>query len=342
MRVVSILLALIAFCVRSSSAQVVPFVEPDDGRAPITNAMDAAGQSIDIYLFRLTDSGPGSITASLVGGAGRGVTVRALLEPCPGNTGCDPPLQEAIDACSALQQGGAQVKWANQAYVKTHAKTILIDGVQGFVTTVNMVPNTFASRRDYGVSTNDAAVIADLNQVFSQDWQDDDPITDCNVQRPADRPVDGRVQDYATLIVSPDHGREQILGLIASVQTSLKIHMEQIDPQNSRGIIPALVAAIRAGVRVQLLLTPPEDQPDNLTAANAIIAAGGEARFARNPRPHAKMMVIDGQSIFVGSQNLTRTSLDERREIGWVTADLGTLTRFQQVFDADWDGASFP
>src|SRR5713101_5153187 len=125
MRVVSILLALIAFCVRSSSAQVVPFVEFDDGRAPITNAMDTAGQSIDIYLFRLTDD---PIIASLVSAPGRGVTVRALLEPCPGDTGCNPPLQEAINACVALQQGGAQVKWANQAYVKTHAKTIMIDG----------------------------------------------------------------------------------------------------------------------------------------------------------------------------------------------------------------------
>lgn len=339
MRIVSILLALIAFCVHSSSAQVVPFVEFDDGRAPITNAMDTAGQSIDIYLFRLTDD---PIIASLVSAAGRGVTVRALLEPCPGDTGCNPPLQEAINACVALQQGGVQVKWANQAYVKTHAKTILIDGVQGFVTTVNMVSNTFVNRRDYGLSTNDVAVIADLNQVFSQDWQDDDPMTDCNAQLPGDRPVNGSVQNYATLIVSPDRGREQILGLIASTQTSLKIHMEKIDPQNSRGIIPALVAAIGRGVRVQALLAPPENEPENLTAANAIIAAGGAARFARNPRPHAKMMVIDGQSIFVGSQNLTRTSLDERREIGWVTADPGTLARFQQVFDADWNGASFP
>jgi cardiolipin synthase A/B len=271
-----------------------------------------------------------------VDAAGRGVTVRALLEPCPGNSACDPPVDEAIAACTALQQGGVQVKWANPAFVKTHAKTVLVDGNLALVTTVNMVPNTFDSRRDYGVATNEADVIADLGLVFSQDWQNDAPITDCNTQRPADRPSDGTMQNYATLIVSPDHGREQILGLIASAQSSLKIHMEQIDPQNSRGIIPAIVAAIRAGVQVQVVLAPPEDQPENLMAANAINAAGGDARFQRNPRPHAKMMIIDGQAAFVGSQNLTQTSLDQRREIGWVTADSATLARFQQVFDMDW------
>jgi cardiolipin synthase len=332
MRIVSIL-PLIALGICSVSAQVAPFVEPDDGRAPVTDALDAASQSIDIFLFRLTDN---PITASLVGAVARGVTVRALLEPCPGDTACDPPVPEAIAACNALQQGGVQVKWANPAFRKTHAKTVLIDGAQALVTTLNMVPNTFASRRDYGVATNDAGVIADLNQVFTQDWQNDDPIMDCNAQRPADRPSDDTIQDYATLIVSPDHGREQMLGLISSAQSSLKIHMEKIDPQNGRGIIPAIVAAIRAGVRVQVVLTPPEDEPDNLAAANAINAAGGEARFQRNPRPHAKMIVIDGQEIFVGSQNLTRTSLDERREIGWVTNDDATLARFQQVFEMDW------
>jgi phosphatidylserine/phosphatidylglycerophosphate/cardiolipin synthase-like enzyme len=222
------------------------------------------------------------------------------------------------------------------AFVKTHAKTVLVDGSLALVTTVNMVPNTFASRLDYGVVTDDAHVIADLGLVFAQDWQNDAPITDCNTERPADRPSDGTIQNYATLIVSPDHGREQILGLIASAQSSLKIHMEKIDPQNSRGIIPAIVAAIQAGVQVQVVLAPPEDEPDNLLAANAINAAGGDARFQRNPRPHAKMMVIDGQTVFVGSQNLTRTSLDERREIGWVTADPATVARFQQVFDTDW------
>src|SRR5262245_51900577 len=116
MRVGCILLLIASAA--SGQAQTVSFVEPDDGRAPITNALNASAQSIDIYLFRLTD---GPITASLVDAAGRGVTVRALLEPCPGDTACDPPLAEAIAACTALQQGGAQVKWANPAFVKTHA-----------------------------------------------------------------------------------------------------------------------------------------------------------------------------------------------------------------------------
>ena len=51
-------------------------------------------------------------------------------------------------------------------------------------------------------------------------------------------------------------------------------------------------------------------------------------------------MAIDGRKVFIGSQNLTRTSLDERRELGWTTTDQATTACFHRLFDADWAGRS--
>jgi phosphatidylserine/phosphatidylglycerophosphate/cardiolipin synthase-like enzyme len=329
-------------------AEVINFVEPNDGRAPIVAALDGATQSIDLYVFRLRDE---AIRSRLVAAQARGVSVRVLLEPCPGEgTACAPVAQEALDACLVLVQGRVAVKWANPAFPKTHAKSLVTDGTLALVTTINLTAETFdpPGSRDYGVRTDLPLVIADFAQAFAQDWQTDPPITDCSTQTPIDRPSDPTVLDYPTLVVSPDNARDRLIGtvelpgMIRSATLSLKIHMEKADAQTNRGIVPAITDAIRSGVQVQMLLRPPSAEPGNQAVADAINLAGGEARFQATPKLHAKMIIADGAEVFVGSHNLTRSSLDERREIGWILNDPATLQRFQQTFDADWASAPPP
>ncbi len=324
---------------RASAQTVLPFVEPDDGRTPLTSALDQATQSIDIYVFILTLAGDDEILNSLRSAVARGVTVRALLEPCPGEgVSCVPPDPDAYNACLLLTQAGITVKWANPAFPKTHAKSTLLDNRIAFVTTVNLEPRTFTLRRDYGVLTDDPGVLENLSRVFAQDWQNDDPISDCS-QTPSRIP-DGTVQDYSTLSITPDNGRQSLVGtpaapgLIRSAQATLQIQMEKIDPQENRGVIPALRDVAQQGVRVQVLL---KDDIGSALAAQRVIDVGGEARCQRDL--HAKMMIVDGQRVYLGSQNLTRDSLDLRREIGWVTTDAATLTRFGNTFTSDWASA---
>ncbi len=330
-------------------AQTTPFVEHDDGRAPLIGAFGQAAQSIDIYIFQLTLPSDDDILQAIRDRAQSGVTVRALLEPCPGEGGavCVPPVADARNACDLLSASGVVVKWANPAFPKTHAKSVLIDGNKALIMTLNLVPQTFTVRRDYGVVTDDPGVVENLSRVFAQDWQDDAPIADCS--EPPNRLPDPTSQDYSTLVISPDvnpvtgvsRAREQLVGtaempgLIRSAQVSLKVQMEKIDPQNNRGILPALLDRIDQGVQVQVLLKPPTlDEPENGVVAQQINERGGQARF--QPNLHAKMIIVDEQQVYVGSHNLTRDSLDRRREIGWMTTDAVTRTLFQDTFDADW------
>jgi phosphatidylserine/phosphatidylglycerophosphate/cardiolipin synthase-like enzyme len=321
-------------------AAVTPFVEPDDGRNPLVSALNQSTSSIDIYVFRLTLAGDDAIVIALRNAVSRGVIVQALVEPCPGDSAavCTPPNPDARAACDMLRQVGAAVKWANPAFTKTHAKSILLDKSRALVLTLNLVPQTFVSRRDYGVLTDDAGVVENLGRVFAQDWQTDDPVTDCALA--PGRTADATLQDY-TLVIGPDNARDSLIGtaefpgLILSALSSLKIQVEKVDPQNARGIIPALVDRINAGVQVQVLLKPPTaSEPENAESARQINEAGGQARCQTGL--HAKMYIADGGQVFVGSHNLTRSSLDRRREIGWITSDSGTRARFEAVFDADW------
>lgn len=330
--VLSALLWVVVLNGQTTRGILSAFVEPEAGRAPLVGLFNSAKQSIDLYVFVLTDL---EITTSLASAVKRGVKIRALIEPCPGGS-CKTPVAEALTGCNALLSAGAQIKWANPAFTKTHAKMAVVDGGVALVSTINLEPQSFTTRRDYGLTTDDRRVIADFQRAFAQDWQNDDPLKSCT-EAPSDRKAAKGAQDYLLLITSPDQGRQKILGLIGSAAISLKIEMEQVDSENSKGIVPALVAAVKRGVRLQLLMARPSDQPPNQAVADAVNAAHGEARFAQNLKVHAKVIMVDGQSLFIGSQNLTSASLDERRELGWVTSDPATVFCYTQIFNADWD-----
>jgi len=334
----------VVFCLSqaaSAEAQLLTsFLEPDDGRAPIVSALGQATQSIDIYVFTLTLPSDDPIVAALADAVASGVAVRAVLEPCPGEGAtCIPPDPEAVTGCEILTQAGIMVKWANPAFIKTHAKSTLIDGAMALVTTINLEPSSFTVRRDYGVLTDDLGVVQELALVFNQDWQDDALISDCT-QAPSRAP-DTTVQSYNTLVVTPDNARDVLVGspdapgLLRAPASTLWIQMEKLDPQMSRGVIPAIHDTAARGVMVQVLLN---DATGSLEQADAVIRAGGQALCRRNL--HAKLVIADGQQLFLGSQNLTRDSLDLRREIGWITQDPAVVARFSETFTSDWAAAA--
>ena len=323
----------------SAQAQLTSFLEPDFGRAPIVSALRQATQSIDIYVFILTLPNDDPIVAALADAVASGVAVRAVLEPCPGErVTCIPPDPEAVSGCQILTQAGAMVKWANPAFTKTHAKSALIDGTRAVVTTINLEPSSFTVRRDYGVLTDDSGVVHELTLVFNQDWEDDALISDCT-QAPSRAP-DATVQGYSALVVTPDNARDVLVGsadapgLLRSPVSTLSIQMEKLDPQMSRGVIPAIHDTAARGVTVQVLLN---DATGSLEQADAVIRSGGQALCQRNV--HAKLVIADGQQLFLGSQNLTRDSLDLRREIGWISQDPAILASFGGTFASDWAAA---
>jgi hypothetical protein len=59
---------------------------------------------------------------------------------------------------------------------------------------------------------------------------------------------------------------------------------------------------------------------------------------------HVKQVIVDGAQAFVGSENLTNTSLLQNRGLGTLFSDPGMTTRLPSVFDSDFDtpGHSLP
>ncbi|HLL51444.1 MAG TPA: phospholipase D-like domain-containing protein, partial [Thermomicrobiales bacterium] len=63
-------------------------------------------------------------------------------------------------------------------------------------------------------------------------------------------------------------------------------------------------------------------------------------RLASGHYIHAKIIVADGERAFVGSQNLSATSLDQNRELGIIVDDPVNLARLMRTFEADFRSAT--
>jgi phosphatidylserine/phosphatidylglycerophosphate/cardiolipin synthase-like enzyme len=144
----------------------------------------------------------------------------------------------------------------------------------------------------------------------------------------------GEEPDPGPLVVSPTNAREQLLALVHGARVSLDVYAEVLrDPQ----MLEALAAAVERGVRVRIIVSPSTDFAAEM---EKLAAAGVEIRLASSLYIHAKLIVADGERAFIGSQNLSATSLDQNRELGIVVDDPVNLSRLTRTFAIDFRAAS--
>ena len=293
-------------------------VTPDDGLEHLIALLRNADYSIDVVIYLLSSR---EIQEELTAAQQRGVRVRVLLEQNPVGGG-----ESNRSAQQFLTAGGVAVRWSDPAFRFTHAKLILIDGVQAVIMTLNLTASSFRSNRDFAVVIEDSAVVAALGELFASDW--------ARVPSPA----------FALpLVISPLHARSELQGLIDAAHQSLDLYVLSLEDD---AIAAALGAAAARGVRVRLITNPPMGADSYADERDLVRASGGYIGFLDSPNVHAKVVIVDGQRAFVGSQNFTATSLDQNREVGIIVADADVLRRLQQTFEADWSRvtleASFP
>ncbi|MGC4191258.1 MAG: phospholipase D-like domain-containing protein [Thermomicrobiales bacterium] len=286
------------------------FVEPTDGVAPVVDELDHARCAVDVGIYLLTNN---DIISALERAAARGVRVRAIVEQYPygGSTDTE-QLVKRLDAA------GIAHKWSDSRFRFTHAKYIVVDRQVAIVMNMNLTASAFKGNREFGAISTDQTVVAETQSLFDGDWSGN----------PVDNPA-------GPLIVSPDNSRERFLDLIDGTRTSIDLYVEVI---NDPGIINALGYAAQAGIHVRLIVNPPEDDATRTIYA-AMQRSGIEVRVLSRLYVHAKVMILDGDTAIVGSQNFTPTSLDSNREIALIVRSAGSVERARAVFAQDWADA---
>jgi cardiolipin synthase len=284
------------------------FIQPGDGRRPILDEIEAATQSIDLEIYIVSDD---EILEALEAARARGVSVRVLLEEHPyGGGGGQQGIFDHLDAA------GIDVRWSNPAFRFSHIKTMVIDQGLVIIMNQNLTTSSFTGNRELGVVTTNPDAVAAASGIFEADWE-----------QQAEPPP-------GPLVVSPTNARESLRSLIDSAHTSVDVYAEVLrDPD----LLHALEAAAQRGVTVRVIISPSASFDSERAA---LADAGVQVRLLRSLYVHAKMILVDGQRAFVGSQNISTTSLDQNRELGIIVSDPVSLARVSRVFDIDFAAAT--
>jgi cardiolipin synthase len=280
------------------------FIEPGDGRRPLLDEIEAARRSIDLEVYIVTDE---IILSALEDAQRRGVEVRVILEEHPFGGGGGQP-----DIFARLEGAGIAVRWGNPAFRFTHIKTMVVDDAVAVIMNQNLTTSAFTTNRDFGVITNQPAAVRTAAAIFEADW------------------MRGAEPDPEPLVVSPTNAREKLLDLIESANVALEVYAEVLrDPE----LLEAFIAAEERGVQVRVIVSP---SAEFAAEREMLAAAGVDIRLMSALYVHAKMIMADGKAAYLGSQNLSATSLDLNRELGIIVDDPVSLSRLARTFDLDF------
>lgn len=276
---------------QAASDQLI--VEPDAGMEPIYALLGSARRSLDLTMYELVDPRAETVLADL---AARGVRVRVLL---------DRRLEGQRNrlAYSFLTARGVDVRWAAPRFFVTHEKAFVIDGRTAVVMSLNLADRYYATSRDVAVVDRDPRDATAVESVFDADF------AGASTGTPA----------ADDLVWSPGQAQADLLALIAGARHTISLESEEL---TSPAIITALVAALHNGVAVSVAMTYGAAV---VPGADAVVAAGGRVSLLHGETPryiHAKLFAIDvgtpHERAFVGSENLSDTSLMHDRELGIV------------------------
>lgn len=284
------------------------FVEPEDERAPILAELAAAERSIDLEVYLLSDD---EIIEALIDAAARGVRVRVLLEEHPfGGSGKNP------DTFERLQGAGVEVRWSNPVFRFSHVKMFVVDDEAAIVMNLNLSRSAFTDNREFAAITTRRGEVEQASAIFAADWD--------RLEEPNAGP----------LVVSPTNSRQTLLSLIENAQSSLDVYAEVMRDEQ---IIEAFIEAEARGVEVRLVVSPEYSDEGRGERERARLSdAGVEVRLARGVYIHAKAIIVDGITVWLGSQNFTATSLDQNREVGIIIDDTVNVSRVRGVFETDF------
>jgi cardiolipin synthase A/B len=291
------------------SVPLEAFVGPTGLQARISGVIDSAQSSLDVHMYLFTVK---PLADRIVAAKQRGVDVRVILDPgSPGNAAVEP----------ILMSGGVTVRQATTLYTFSHAKYLIVDRKTAMIMSMNFNVDAMSSERNYGVIDKDPEDVSDLIAIFEMDWA----AAGGQPPKPANL-------DCTRLLVSPDNSKLRLLEHIASAKQTLDVELMYLSETNVRN---AIGTAKMRGVDVRVILEDPTD-----SSVTYLTGLGIPVKF---PPPsiylHAKLIIADGIA-FVGSVNMSQTSLTKNREVGVLVTDGPANQVIETAFESDWTASA--
>jgi len=305
-------------------------------------AFDGASVSIDILLSTVeVEDDP--LLDDLIEAHDRGVVVRMLLDSSDWAPEITDKNRRTADHLAAR---GIEVRFDDPA-VTTHAKLVIVDRALVVVGSTNWNDYAFAEHEQANVWIESATVAAALGDVFDRLW-DDRPAPQV-----ADLDLDSAFAAGTAVVPLLDTDgtclyASCLLGLIERARRTihvvmyrLSIYPDYADSASNR-IVQALIAALGRGVDVKVLLDDcsyyAESADANLMSAIYLHQRGIDVRFDLPERTtHAKLVIVDGASVLLGSTNWNYYSIERNVEANVALLQVPAVAEtYEAFFDAVW------
>lgn len=292
---------------RSVAPEVL--VGPEDFEPALLDLVASAQTSIDVLIYQLSRP---SFVSAFAAAAKRGVAVRILVDPDEGLT---------ASQASKLAAAGVAIADAPASFAHAHSKVLVVDGDRAAILSGNLDYHTMVTERNYGVVDAAPDDVADAHAIFEHDW--------------SGAPLD---LGCTRLVVSPDNARQRLAAHVKRAKNRLDLAVMYLSDAT---VLAAVKARASAGVPVRVLLASPYWIPGNAQTQKALVAAGAQARFFTEYELHAKLVLSDGAA-FVGSENMSYTSLKKNREVGVFVTEPEAVAPIDAQFEADWADGWLP
>ncbi|MCD6279386.1 hypothetical protein J7J26_01265 [Candidatus Micrarchaeota archaeon] len=138
---------------------------------------------------------------------------------------------------------------------------------------------------------------------------------------------------YVDDIVIPGD-KNKIIDEIYSAKKSLYIEMYML---TDKDVISAIENVYYSGVDVKIILNKDEKKDYNNNAFMTLSSIGVPVKWSSDTYKitHTKLMIIDNQTIVMGSPNFTYSGLTKNREVGIITNCI--VKPYLDVFVHDWN-----
>ncbi len=328
--------------------------------------VDGATTTLDLAQFYVSNA-PGSrletVVRAIEAAAERGVRVRLLAEEKFSKT--YPETMERL-----AKRPGIEVRRLDTATSMggvLHAKYFLVDGREAYLGSQNFDWRSLEHIQELGLRVRVPGVVRALTDVFEQDWAlaggEAPPAKDTAARGPFEtKYAEGSVRVTPALSPQgylPDEETwdlPRLVRLIDGAERSVRVQLLTYKAKGRDGrpfpdLEEALKRAAARGVKVELLVADWSKRQGTIEGLQALHAppgltvklvtipqwSGGHIPFARVV--HAKYLVVDGTSAWLGTSNWERDYFTQSRNVGVVVEGAAFASQLERFFTDTWTSA---
>jgi len=329
----------------ATEATIVPLIDREGACVycgVVAEALDAAQSSIDLLLSNAELEG-NPLWDNVIEAHERGVFVRVLLDSsdwAPSITAKNRPT------LTHLADHGIAVRF-DDPEITTHAKLVIVDRRTAILGSTNWNRYAFDEHEQANVLVECEPIGAAFAEYFDRLWEDrlppDGVVLDPEAAKATSPTIiplfdtDGTAT-YASLVLA--------LLQLARRSVHVALYRMSVYPGYQTGssteLIDALIGAAGRGLDVRVLMDDCSYYADsaaaNLMAAIYLYQRGVEVRFDEPGKTtHAKLIVMDGVSVVLGSTNWNYYSLERNIEANLALLNIAKVgAAYEAYFEQLW------